>query len=95
VRVKPQDVPHNGRFGHTLVPMGEHPKARFGVTLLRYGLPAVVAILLLAPRTPAPPDPPHIDERDDYPAPTEIMIPMMPPLIEPQYRPPEPPPAVP
>jgi hypothetical protein len=74
--------------------VGENPKARTGVTLLRYGLPALVAILLLAPRTPAPPDPPHIDERDDAP-PTEIMLPFMPPLIEPAYRPPEPPPPAP
>jgi hypothetical protein len=73
--------------------VGEKPKARTGVTFLRYGLPAVVAILVLAPRTPAPPDPPHLDERD--PPPTEIMIPFMPPLIEPGYRPPEPPPAAP
>jgi hypothetical protein len=85
--VKPQDVPHNWRFGHTLVPMGEPPKARFGVTLLRYGLPAVVAILVLVPRTPAPPDPPHLDERDDDSRPTEIMVPQAPPAFDPGVRP--------
>ena len=45
------------------------------------------AILLLAPRTPAPPDPPHLDERDDDRRATEIMVPEAPPAFDPGARP--------
>ncbi len=67
--------------------MGENSKAATGGTLLRYGLPVVVAMLVLAPRTPAPPDPPHLDERDDDRRPTEIMVTQVPPAFEPDQAP--------
>jgi hypothetical protein len=66
--------------------VGGNPKPRIGVKLLKCGLPALAAILVLAPQTPVPPDPPHIDERQD-PRPAETVAPKPPPAFDPGTQP--------
>jgi hypothetical protein len=71
----------DGRSGHTLMPEPGTRAAKGARTVgksprvVRHGLPVLMAILVLLPRVPAPPDPPHLDERDDDRRQSEIFSP--------------------